>query len=527
MWTKHTVITFTGTLVLISLLSGWLQSLHGQSTTVIPNDPHSVTVSRRIFDSEQELLEQLKQYSPIFETYIQSLWPDTADQIPLSDAQFLGRLHFDDLIRSGGTQPATVLLGAQRSEARLLVDNGQQWGISETGFLEMLLLDTDAFDADTYRLSFLNTVVLEGIDCLVFDVSPMKDALGRFKGTIWVEAKGLHIIRARGTFQAPRVSWRKRLNPLGSYVGLMFHFDTWRREISPGIWVPAYVVVDDNIPWKAIGGDGSTDIHYKAVTLLWDYAYIGSFESQRANRVLGRDPSTEEQMIGLVADGLVAPNGDIESSMDALIDGISQSTNVHLPKASVRILLTTNIELFHIGNTILISRGLLEAIADESELAALLTHELAHLASDHEVLHFSYDTTLFRRDRSKDFEGFSIKQGDEKRAESLTCEVLNGTRYQGGIRKAAALVAQLIKVSPQVPTLARARFGIGLVDAGKSVHIFGSCNGSQQEAVQIGEFQLQGQYLIDTFTGQVRKVAKSPVTGTLTADRRTSGVQGR
>src|SRR5262249_45832786 len=42
-----------------------------------------------------------------------------------------------------------------------------------------------------------------------------------------------------------------------------------------------------------------------------------------------------------------------------------------------RVLLTTNLEIFSIGNTIVISRGLIDTVPDEAALAAILAHGIA------------------------------------------------------------------------------------------------------------------------------------------------------
>ena len=44
-----------------------------------------------------------------------------------------------------------------------------------------------------------------------------------------------------------------------------------------------------------------------------------------------------------------------------------------------RVLLTAPMESFAIGHTIVVSRGLIDALPDEASLAAVLAHELATL----------------------------------------------------------------------------------------------------------------------------------------------------
>ncbi len=57
-------------------------------------------------------------------------------------------------------------------------------------------------------------------------------------------------------------------------------------------------------------------------------------------------------------------------------------------------LLTTPLESFTIGHTIVVSRGLLDVLPDEASLAMVLARELGHIALGHQL-----DTRLAFNDR--------------------------------------------------------------------------------------------------------------------------------
>ena len=63
--------------------------------------------------------------------------------------------------------------------------------------------------------------------CLVFDIQPAREGeAGRFTGRVWVEDQTYFITRANGTYTKNKAD------------EIYFHFDTWRANSSPGLWVP-------------------------------------------------------------------------------------------------------------------------------------------------------------------------------------------------------------------------------------------------------------------------------------------------
>jgi predicted Zn-dependent protease len=78
-----------------------------------------------------------------------------------------------------------------------------------------------------------------------------------------------------------------------------------------------------------------------------------------------------------------------------------------------RVLLTSPLESFTIGHTIVISRGLLDVLPDEASLAMVLAHELSHI-----VLGHPFDTKLAFNDRMffPDEDSFAASTSNAARA---------------------------------------------------------------------------------------------------------------
>jgi hypothetical protein len=465
------------------------------------NGMSGTEVSRRIFDGEHQAMEQLKMHSPIAETYIQSLWPDTSAQIPLDDSYFLNKISFLRFLSQ--QDKAWIPLFGEPGSRDILTDNGSKTTLYAAGFIYVMFVDPWDFDSDTYRLSYIADVKLGTIDCLTFAVTPVKHpAPRRFEGTIWVEKQGLKIVRVQGIFQGKHPKFVQRLSPLGGFATFYLHFDCWRKQIAEGLWVPSSIIVDDNIPWKAIGRDGDTDQHIRARILVWGYSHIGSF--QRALMTVSQNnPTTNVELDGLEADGLLAPAGNVEQLLNETIEKVSHSelAALHLPKVTCRVLLTTPLDMFHIQNTILVSRGLLE-MASPSILDGLLAHELAHVAMDQTAdKPFDYSQSLFTTGSSTGLTGLGIVQDqeEESKAAGITSSLTDDSSVLRSLREAAGFVAQLRGMSHQIPNIAKPQFGASLTE-----HDLGSNPITTSDQ----NLALHYRYEVDTWTGQLHAVKR-------------------
>ena len=123
------------------------------------------------------------------------------------------------------------------------------------GFARMLTLDAASFERKNYTVSFVRREFLGEIRTFVFDVIPKTvkgGKPGRFSGRIWVEDHDYHIVRYNGVY--------------GSIFRTNLHFDSWRVNVEPGVWLPAYVYTEE--PDRP-GGDPK--IKHMGQTRIWGY----------------------------------------------------------------------------------------------------------------------------------------------------------------------------------------------------------------------------------------------------------------
>src|SRR5205085_10382347 len=71
---------------------------------------------------------------------------------------------------------------------------------------------------------------------IVLDVQPKGKNQEGFKGRIWVEDRDFNIVRFNGISREAD-KWLSKF----FRRALSFHIDSWRINVQPGVWLPAYV----------------------------------------------------------------------------------------------------------------------------------------------------------------------------------------------------------------------------------------------------------------------------------------------
>src|ERR1700733_2665426 len=204
----------------------------------------------RIVERESALIGLLQPRTPMVETYIQEM-PEIAgaDAHPIKDHYFLGQ------IKIGSSVEYTPLI--ERTDAALKSNlpwlpfrpgaKNQPMTFMPRGFAQMAFPDLHDFNRQTYSFEFVRREFLGEVRCLVFDVQPRNRAqAGKFVGRIWVEDRDNSIVRFNGTYSQTRA--QKGVTP-----ERYFHFDSWRVNVGPAMWVPAQIYVEE----EGAAGEGN------------------------------------------------------------------------------------------------------------------------------------------------------------------------------------------------------------------------------------------------------------------------------
>ena len=142
------------------------------------------------------------------------------------------------------------------------------------------------------------------------------------------------------------------------------------------------------------------------------------------------------------------------------------TNNLDIPDVHSRVLLTSPLESFTVGRTIVVSRGLIDVLPDESSLAMILSHELAHIVLGHKLdtkLAFN-DRMFFPDEDTFQSMGFNRSQADEEAADKKAVELLTSSPYKDKMGT-AGLFLQVIKLrAPALKNLIRPHLGSSLVE---------------------------------------------------------------
>ncbi|MGC2170812.1 MAG: M48 family metalloprotease [Candidatus Sulfotelmatobacter sp.] len=443
--------------------------------SVLPQPTTMDQVVDRVIEREHALIKALSNRTPVVETYLQNLTADPQlGSVPSGDHYFLGRIDM------GETVDRQDYLKQQDKgmEARLLGGFQKLFKVQyePMGFSWMVYADRNGFDRAHYEFHYIRREFLGGIRCLVFDVTPKQGSgRGRFLGRIWVEDQDFNIVRLNGTY-APA--------PHNSYF---FHMDSWRLNLIPGYWVPAYIYSEE--------GDFSAGVKnklaFKAQTRIWGYDLKKDGQDDELTQIrvdsvkdesaTAQDASplqaerdwqqqAEDNVVErLTSAGLLAPAGDVDRVLETVVNNLLVTNNIDLPRpVRARVLLTAPLETFSVGNTIVISRGLIDVLPDEASLAAVMAHELAHIVLGHNLgskYAFS-DRMLFSDDATYGNLGFKHIPEEEAAADKKAIELLKNSPYAQKLGNVGLFLRALQARAPQLSALLTTHLGNPLAENG-------------------------------------------------------------
>jgi hypothetical protein len=488
----------------------------------------------RAIEREHFFIAQMKQLHPLVETYLQNLKhdKDLDAPVPVSDVYFLGRLDMSEGTDDRTfTTPTTAGLGK-----RMLAKLSDMYTMKflPLGFAQMVVLDRD-FQLRNYNFTFVRREFLGEVRCVVVDVAPKKEAPGgRFLGRIWIEDQDYNIVRFNGTYTQSRRN---------SYY---LHFDSWRQNLRPGVWLPALVYSEESDLKSRLG----QTLNYKAQTRLWGYnlkdlrrnsefteitvdapqaVQDQSQKSQDASPIEAQR-QWERQAEFNVLDrlqqiGLLAPEGDIDKVLQTVVNNVMVTNNLDIqPEIKCRVLLTTPLVSFTIGRTIVVSRGMIDVLPDEASLAMILTHELAHIVLGHHLnttLAFN-DRMFFPDERTFERMDFARDKSEEEAADKRAIELLNNSPYKDKLGNAGLFLKAVQARAPQLKNLIRAHLGDSLLN-GDATRMSSLMTGSPpfdpKKTDQVAALPLGGRVKVDPWNNQLELVKTKPVTIATAAEK--------
>jgi hypothetical protein len=158
--------------------------------------------------------------------------------------------------------------------------------------------------------------------------------------------------------------------------------------------------------------------------------------------------------------GLLALHGSVDEVLNTVVNNLIATGNLGIePKC--RVLLTTPLETFSVGQTIVISRGLLDVLPDEASLATVLAAELAHIALGHRNdTHFSfYDRTMLPDEELLNRLQLARPSEQIAAAGEKAFAMLSQSQYKDKTGNVGLFLKALASRAPAYPNLIRANLG--------------------------------------------------------------------
>jgi hypothetical protein len=441
---------------------------------------------------EKKVIDVVKERAPLVETYIQTMKPDPVMlQVPDSDEHFLGRVEFGKVIndtayeagpkaseKSGKTsflkKPLSFLDGLSGS---------LHLQFSQGGFTQMLLMDSRDFDRVHYKFAFVRADFLGNVPTWVFDVTPAsgKKDVGRFFGRLWIETKGGSVVRFNGDFDGSDKDHQE-----------FYHFDSWRTNVQPDLWLPNSIYVEESDPKSR-----TSTLKFKAINYIWGYvlkvpnkdAENTSVEVEGGATDVSNDAQdvsplgAQRAFIKQAEDnvierffqaGLLDAPSDFDKTLEALANNILAYNNIAVSSPiHVRTLLTEPLESLAVGNTVILSKSLIDTTAvitqdgaqQMGNLNALLAFQVAHVITGHRLdTKYAFNDRLLFPDNAA-FKRIPMHHTDEDNVEAAkkAMELLNAKELADGQKYFGLYLQQLAQRVKALKALNEPMLGDGLV----------------------------------------------------------------
>jgi hypothetical protein len=461
-----------------------------QTSRIANNGPVTANdIVDRMSKAERAVLTLLKTYRPLMEVYLQNLTPDeTRGWVPTDDNYFLGQLRVDN-------GPALRPLGQRAPKTRgvPLLTRSSTPSVGDA-FAAMVSPDWGVLDRKRYDFKYVRREFLGESRCFVFDVRP-RDGRDGFVGRIWIEDRDYNLVRFNGASH----STDQELSGLLKRT-LSFHMDSWRVNVAPGVWVPSYVYSEEaDLNGAASSQKSQKHARFKSQTRIWGYQAHDADRSDALTTIRIDEPNVADTsdapaqlspvlsqrrweqeaeanvLEKLEAMGLLAPTGEADKILETVLNNLVVTNKLNLERPlHCRVLLTSPLESFTIGHTIVLSRGLIDVLPDEASLATMLAHELSHVVLGHPLI----DTKFSFADRLMVGDGellqtlrFRHTPREEAAADEKVIELLGNSPYRDKLGDAGLFLRALADRIKQLPRLIQPHMGDYLAANGQMTRL--------------------------------------------------------
>ncbi len=431
----------------------------------------------RLSKVEATLPPRLATYHPVVEVYLQHLvaGDPALGPVPTKDDYFLGQ--FD-----GKDRPDVLPLSAGRGWFRPAGLMNRPFGLEylPSGFAATTVPDREVLDPKRYDFTFIRREFLDEVRTVVLDVRPKGGDREGFKGRIWVEDRDFNIVRFNGISREVDHSLSRFFRKT-----LSFHVDSWRVNVRPSVWLPAYVYFEetDFNDYKTVRPETP---RIRGQMRLWGYELkdsnapsafttiqIGAAGQDGANQARPVSPvlsqrrwetEAENNILDRLSNaGLLAPAGPVDGVLNTVLNNLQVTNDLAFdPPLKVRVLLTSTLESFIVGRAIVLSRGLIDVLPDEASLAMVIGHELAHVKLGHLLIDTKFafaDRLMIPDTQVVPTLRFNHTPEEEAAADQELLQLLAKSPYQDKLATAGLFLKAIQASSKALPNLIQPHVG--------------------------------------------------------------------
>jgi len=333
-----------------------------------------------------------------------------------------------------------------------------------------------------------------------------------------VEDQDYNIVRFNGAYGG------------GGHSSWYFHFDSWRTNAQPGLWLPSFVYSEEKELHYAL----AKKLDFKAQTRLWGYNLGHAAQEQELTKILVETPVTDEsknandlspvqaqrswdrQAEDNVIDrlqriGLIAPKGEVDKVLETVVNNLEVTNNLDIdPDVRCRVMMTSTLESFTVGHTIVLSRGLIDVLPDEASLATMIAHELGHIVLGHRLdsSYAFFDQLLGVQDKDtfRHF-GFARTPEEETAASAKAAELLAKSPYNNQLASAKLFVAAVDARQKEIPNLISPHLGNRVLLA----DIKSAAPATDKKAVTITALPIGGRVKLDPWGDKLELLKSKPI----------------
>jgi len=148
--------------------------------------------------------------------------------------------------------------------------------------------------------------------------------------------------------------------------------------------------------------------------------------------------------------------------LETVVNNLEVTNNLDIqPDVRCRVLMTSTLESFTVGHTIVLSRGLIDVLPDEASLGAILAHELGHVVLGHRIdsqFAFFSRVRFDDKDTFKHFD-FARTPEEEEAARQKGIELLKNSPYKDRASTAQVFLQAVRSRTKEIPNLISPHLG--------------------------------------------------------------------